>query len=38
MKVVFEGLRYGNFEGIVYLLLVKLDSFLGVQSYFKYNN
>lgn len=30
MKAVFEGLRYGNFEGIVYFLLVKLDSFLGV--------
>nr|XP_011434602.2 uncharacterized protein LOC105333367 isoform X5 [Crassostrea gigas] len=38
MKAAPEGLRYGNFEGIVYLPPVKSDSSLGVQSYSKYNN
>lgn len=38
MKAAPEGLRYGNFEGIVYLPPVKSDSSVGVQSYSKYNN
>ncbi|XP_078313389.1 uncharacterized protein LOC111129939 isoform X5 [Crassostrea virginica] len=38
MKGAPEGLRYGNFEGIVYLPPVKSDSSEGVQSYSKYNN
>ncbi|XP_048738031.1 uncharacterized protein LOC125652709 isoform X3 [Ostrea edulis] len=38
LKGAPEGLRYGNFEGIVYLPPLKSDSSVGVQSYSKFNN
>ncbi|XP_061173649.1 uncharacterized protein LOC133182820 [Saccostrea echinata] len=38
LKAAPEGLRYGNFEGIVYLPPIKSDSSVGVQNYSKFNN